>query len=52
MREDDVTAQISLRDARGYPRIVMSVSADGSSSLEFLDADGRVLNKLTPTTKS
>jgi hypothetical protein len=52
MREDDGAARISLRDALGHPRIVMSVTADGSSSLEFLDADGRVLNKLTPTTKS
>jgi len=48
-RTDDGAAGISLCDARGRPRIVMQVRMDGLSSLKFLDADGKVLNELTPT---
>lgn len=50
-RGDDGIAKISLRDAQGHPRIVMGVAADGSSSLQFLDADGKLLNELTPVSK-
>lgn len=50
-RGDDGVAKISLRDARGRPRIVLGVAEDGASSLKFLDADGKVLNELTPTGK-
>ena len=50
-RSDDGIAKVSLRDAQGHPRIVMGVAADGASSLKFLDADGKVLNELTPATK-
>jgi len=48
-RVDGGTAKISLRDAQGRPRIVLGVAADGASSLKFLDADGKVLNELTPS---
>lgn len=47
-RGDDGVAKISLRDARGNPRIVLGVARDGASSLKFLDADGKLLNELTP----
>ena len=50
-RTDDGAACISLRDAQGHPRIVMQVNSDGLSSLKFLDADGKVLNELTPTSE-
>ena len=50
-RTDDGAAGISLCDARGRPRIVMQVRMDGLSSLKFLDADGKVLNELTPTSE-
>lgn len=50
-RGDDGVARISLRDADGHPRIVMGVAKDGTSSLQFLDAGGKVLNELTPTSK-
>lgn len=50
-RGDDGIAKISLRDALGHARIVMGVAADGTSSLKFLDANGKVLNELTPTSK-
>jgi hypothetical protein len=50
-RSDDGVAKISLRDALGRARIVMGVAGDGTSSLKFLDADGKVLNELTPASK-
>jgi hypothetical protein len=50
-RTDDGAATISLRDAQGRPRIVMQVSKEGLSSLKFLDADGKVLSELTPTSE-
>jgi hypothetical protein len=50
-RTDDGAAGISLRDAQGRPRIVMQVSKEGLSSLKFLDADGKVLNELTPASE-
>jgi len=50
-RTDEGAAGISLRDAQGRPRIVMQVSKEGLSSLKFLDADGKVLNELTPTSE-
>lgn len=50
-RGDDGVARISLRDALGRARIVMGVANDGTSSLKFLDANGKVLNELTPTSK-
>jgi hypothetical protein len=50
-RTDDGAAGISLRDAQGRPRIVIQVSKEGLSSLKFLDADGKVLNELTPTSE-
>ncbi len=50
-RTDDGVAKVSLRDAQGHPRIVMGVAADGASSLRFLDADGKVLNELTPVAR-
>ncbi|MEO8809878.1 MAG: hypothetical protein ABI386_06505 [Rhodanobacter sp.] len=48
-RGDDGVAKISLRDALGRPRIVMGVARDGSASLKFLAADGKVQNELTPS---
>jgi hypothetical protein len=46
---DDGAATVALMDAQGRRRIVMEVKADGSSSLTFLDADGKTLNRLLPT---
>ena len=48
-RGDDGVAKISLRDALGHPRIVMGVAADGTSSLKFLDAEGKLLDELAPS---
>ena len=40
---------VSLADANGKPRLVMTVGADGSASIEFLDADGKVMQRIPPS---
>jgi hypothetical protein len=35
-----------LKDPEGRDRIVLKVGADGTSSLQFLDASGKVLNEM------
>jgi hypothetical protein len=42
-RKGDGAAVVSLTDAKGRKRIVMQVTADGTSSLDFLDAEGQVV---------
>jgi hypothetical protein len=37
---------ITLSDAEGKPRLRLKVQADGGASLEFLDANGNVTNRL------
>jgi hypothetical protein len=37
---------MTLADANGKPRLVLKVQADGTSSIEFLDADGKVTRRL------
>ncbi len=46
---DDGAATVALMDTQGRRRIVMEVKADGSASLTFLDANGKVLNQLLPS---
>jgi len=46
---DDGAATVALMDAQGRRRIVMEVKGDGSSSLTFLDANGKALNQLLPS---
>jgi hypothetical protein len=45
-RMEDRSAALVLKDANGKSRIVMKVDANGTPSLEFLDAEGRVMSKL------
>ena len=40
-------AIVNLFDGKGQPRLVLKVDADGASSIEFLDANGHVTNRLT-----
>ena len=47
-RKGDGAAVVSLMDAHGKKRIVMQVAADGTPSLDFLDAEGRVVQHLIP----
>src|SRR6266702_6615500 len=42
-RKGDGAAVVSLTDAKGRKRIVMQVTAGGTASLDFLDAEGHVV---------
>jgi hypothetical protein len=46
---DDGAATVALMDTQGRRRIVMEVKGNGASSLTFIDANGKVLNQLTPS---
>jgi len=48
-RGEDDAAMVSLMDANGRKRIVMQVTADGTASLDFLDAEGHVSRRLIPS---
>jgi hypothetical protein len=47
-RRDDNASVVALMDSQGKKRIVMQVAADGTSSLDFLDAEGHILKRLVP----
>jgi hypothetical protein len=42
----DGIARVALADANGKQRIVMQVTAGGTPSLTFLDAEGKVVGEL------
>jgi hypothetical protein len=42
-------ASVSLMDRDGRKRIVLQVTPDGTPSIAFLDAEGKVVNQLGPT---
>lgn len=50
-RDLDQSAALNLKDVAGRDRIVIKVSADGTPSLQFLDADGKVTSQLPPPAK-
>jgi hypothetical protein len=50
-RKGDGVAMISLMDASGRPRIVMSAPASGTPTLEFFDENGKVVQRLVPESK-
>lgn len=45
-KNTDKSATVSLADGQGRPRLVMRVSEDGSSSIEFLSADGKTMQRI------
>lgn len=47
-RKDDGAAVISLMDANGKKRLVMQVTADGTPSMDFLNAEGKVVRHFIP----
>jgi hypothetical protein len=49
-KNNDKAATVSLADANGKPRLVMTVGADGNASIDFLDADGKTIQRI-PATK-
>jgi hypothetical protein len=42
----DKSATVSLADGNGRPRLVMSVAEDGTTSIDFLDADGKPVQRI------
>lgn len=42
----DRAAQVGLADANGKPRLVLKVEADGAASIDFLDADGKTIQRI------
>ena len=48
-KNSDKASTVSLADANGKPRLVMTVGADGAASIEFLDADGKVMQRILPS---
>ena len=45
-KNGDKAATVSLADATGKPRLVMTVGADGAASIDFLDADGKTIQRI------
>jgi hypothetical protein len=45
-KNTDKAATVSLADANGKPRLVMTVDADGAASIDFLDADGKTIQRI------
>lgn len=49
-RSDDKSASLTLKDQDGHSRIVIRVAANGTPSLQFLDAGGKVVSELPKQT--
>jgi hypothetical protein len=45
-KNTDKSATVSLADADGRPRLVLKVDADGTAAIEFLDADGKMVQRV------
>lgn len=45
----DRSAAVGLHDAKGRPRIVLNVTAEGEASISFLDENGKAVRTLKPT---
>jgi hypothetical protein len=44
-KNTDKSATVSLADGQGRPRLVLRVNEDGASSIEFLDANGKMMQR-------
>jgi hypothetical protein len=42
-------ASVMLADDQGRSRLALTVTPDGSASIEFLDEQGKVVQKITPS---
>lgn len=45
-KNSDKSAQVSLADGAGKPRLVLKVDPDGTASIDFLDADGKTVQRI------
>jgi len=50
-RGADKTAALKLKDLEGHDRIVMQVAADGTPTVKFLDAGGKVISEMPSPAK-
>jgi hypothetical protein len=46
--KDGTTSAVALNDAKGKPRLMLSVDAQGAAAIKFLDADGKVVRTVAP----
>lgn len=46
--KNDQDAIVALQDSKGKPRLMLKVTADGTTTIDFLDAEGKVIKSLTP----
>ena len=44
----DRVATVVLSDAQGHSRLALKVDADGNASIELLDGDGKVVQRIAP----
>jgi hypothetical protein len=44
----DRSSVLELKDAKGRPRLVLKVAADGAATIDFVDEAGKVVRTLTP----
>jgi hypothetical protein len=51
-RANDGVSQLSLRDAQGRKRLVLAVAPEGEASIQFLDAEGKVVRTVTPSSET
>lgn len=45
-KNGEKAATVSLADGNGKPRLVLTVGADGAASIDFLDADGKTIQRI------
>lgn len=46
--KDGTTSAVALNDAKGKPRLMLSVDAKGAAAIKFLDAEGKVVKTVAP----
>ena len=44
----DKSSAVSLADAKGRPRILLQVKADGAAAIQFLGEDGKPVRTIAP----
>lgn len=49
--KQDGNAMIALADSKGKPRLMLKVTPDGTTTIDVLDASGKVVNSLIPAKK-
>jgi hypothetical protein len=45
-KNQDKSATVSLADGAGRPRLTLTVDAEGTASIQFLDRDGKTVQRI------